>query len=254
MLAGVDYCLTEYIVPYSQIKSKHIERFVIRKKTHGLLEESSQWIKVGSRIFTYRDYDAVRRYFERPKVIEVSDDFKIQSILEAESALYLPVTDQWLFSQVVTETFDQNRTIISRYETATKTLGLPIKTQYLQTEARKPVEMTARELVEKISYMESTGQNVVQLRFYQQTRYVFRLAILLLGLAGLLFGYRFGRIFPIYLGVFISGGICLGFVASHSLFKIFTFNGWLNPIFASWLPVLILAILLGQRFVKISKV
>ena len=157
----------------------------------------SQWVRMGDRLFTYKEYEIGLQRFKSIKVITLNSEFKVSSVLQAEEAQYLHMKNSWLLKRILEERFDDAMHIVSRSKREQGEMDLPIHADLLTKDLRSDTEMSRGELSRKVQVARDLSQPHSEAQFLLQSRRVNQLIMLLLPILGFLFGLNFQRVYPI---------------------------------------------------------
>jgi lipopolysaccharide export system permease protein len=161
------------------------------------------------------------------RIYEFDQSFRLRSISEAESGIYLP-PNRWKLTGVSQTLFDEERASVSKIPDAEWRSAL--NPDILSVLMVIPERMTLVNLYRYIQHLADNQQKTQRYEIALWKKLVYPLAVLVMMALALPFAYSHNRMSPVSIKVF--AGVMLG-VTFHMLNGLFSHLGMIN----SWKPV-----------------
>lgn len=235
ILVVISMLLGEVILPVSARKMHYIQKVKMEKHSELQIAEGARWIRDGSALYNFKDYDPLTRTMIGVRVIYTGNGFRPKRTLEAQQAVYKPQSDDWQLYNVKMVYFWPNGTVSYTEQRKTLSIPIPVEPQKLKKERRLSSELSLGELSEIISQGKVSGLDVLSLEVDMHVKFAFYFAAFVVCLIGLKFGYKSERTMETARGILlaIAIGVSYWFIlnAGRALGK----RGTLPPLMSAWL-------------------
>ncbi|MDD9951469.1 MAG: LptF/LptG family permease [Zetaproteobacteria bacterium] len=250
MCAG--YILNEVIVPRAAQHMHYIKKVKIEGESQQDSLNPTQWIRRNSKLFHYgsKGPNTILRDIE---LLELDTDFFPKSVLTSKVAVFRQDQKKW-FIQSGHELHLNPAGVLSTIKPIENELiELPITPKNLEGESRLPDELSISELGYRVMDGHKSGMDVIALNIAWHTKLSFPLAILLVSMIGLPFGYRSERAPETVKGILLAIAVGIGYwfllSAGRALASTGDIPTWLGP----WLGSFYLAFIIGAQSWRINR-
>ena len=224
----------EFVLPVTAKRVHFIQDIKMEKGALNELAEGSRWVRKGSRLYNFRDFDPIANIMYQVKVIEMGSSFRPKKTIEAEAGVFRPESKDWLLSNVKVLYFWPNGTLSYTEKADFIPLDIPAEPTKLKRERRLPNELSLMELNEIINKGASSGQDVLSLSVDMQIKMAFHFAAFVVSLIGLKFGYKSERSMETAKGILLAIGIGVSYWFFLNSGRALGKQGELPPIVAAW--------------------
>src|SRR5690606_15835542 len=108
ILSLLSYFVGELILPSSSNKLHYVEKILIEKGSDQEVATSAKWSRRDDLLFNFKDYDAIQGKISGVRMIELRENFRPLSLLEAESGKFFADSGLWLLENIVVSHFHSN--------------------------------------------------------------------------------------------------------------------------------------------------
>lgn len=234
ILCLVSVVLGEFILPKSSARMHYVQEVEIEKGSEIQLAEGARWVRAGSNLFHFRDFDPLTNQMAGIRMIEAGPSFRPKRIIDGDFALYRAETNDWLVSSVRITYFWPNGTVSYTENKSELALDIPAEPQKLKRDRREPNELGVDELLDIIRRGEASGADVLAYRVDLHVKLAFHLASFVVSLIGLKFGYRSERSMETAKGILmaIAVGVSYWFILNSG--RALSNRGSIPPWVGAW--------------------
>ena len=100
LLSLTSVLLGEFVQPYSANRMHYVQDIEIEKVSEGPLVEGLRWLRSGSMLYNFRDFDPSVSRIYGLKVLELGPSFRPQKVMESNAADFDPVEKLWRLENV----------------------------------------------------------------------------------------------------------------------------------------------------------
>jgi lipopolysaccharide export system permease protein len=251
ILSVTSMILGEIIVPRFAQKVHYVQQVQIEGEKDEQIADGARWVRQGQLLVNFHDFDPITQTLTRLKLIDVRPNFRPSNAVEAEFAIFEPVTKKWRLAGIKIMTFRRNGTLEKVEGRRSLELDLPIEPVKLRKDRRKANELSIRELKELIDRGEQSGVDRVPYRVEYHGKFAYPFAAFVVSLIGLKFGYKSERATETAKGVLVAFfvGISYWFVLSAG--RALGLRGDIHPFLAAWAPnMVVLSIIAFDAWVN----
>ncbi|MCH7825822.1 MAG: LptF/LptG family permease [Acidobacteria bacterium] len=247
LLTLMQYAICDYIVPYTNQRVAKIKVLLqLTRSNPDFVPAQGHWVRgQGRYIFNYADYDAKQMTFQGLRVYYLDEEeWRLARVDYAarvrwENGQWVG-TDSWRRHYV----YDSENRVSSPELARMATTILPIEEgpEYFETEQRLPEQMSAYELRQHITNLETRGFDAGRYKMDLQQKFAFPVIVFVLAVVGIPFGFRMGRQGTLS-GIGVALGLTMLFWLTFVFFRAVGSAEMLPPLIAAWAPhVLFLAL------------
>lgn len=249
LLSVCSIALGEWIQPYTSSRMHYVQEIEIEKLNEGPLVEGVRWLRSGSMLYNFRDFDPSVSRIYGLKVIELGPSFRPQKMMESSFADFDPIEKLWRLDKVKVKFFWPNGTISYSENKAELWLDIPLEPRQLERDRRENSEMSVIELYRLVEKGRRSGVDTLDLQVDMHVKLAFHFASLVVCLMGLKFGYKSERVSETAKGVLIAIGIGVSYWFVLNSGRALAKRGSLPPLIGSWVAnVVIMAIAAYSAF------
>lgn len=235
LLSATSLVMSETLVPQFAQKFHYVEQVQIEKEKDEQVASGAKWLRQGSTIINFGEYDPISQTLTRVRLIDVLPNFRAEKTVEADSAVFKPDSKTWTLQKTRTLTFKRNGTLDTIAATGDMTLALPIEPKKLKKDRRKPNELSFRELSDIVARGEQSGVDILPFKVDYHAKIAYPFAALVVSLIGLKFGYKSERAPETVMGILFAFGIGFGYYFVLSAARSLGLRGDIHPFIAAWL-------------------
>jgi lipopolysaccharide export system permease protein len=235
MLSMLSLFIGEELVPQLAQKLHYVEQVQIEKEKDDQVASGAKWLRRGSTIVNFGDYDPIAQTLSRVRLIDILPNFRAAKAVEADAAVFKPETKLWTLMKTTTLTFKRNGTLDTVRPTGDMTIDLPVEPKKLKKDRRKPNELSFRELRDIVSRGEQSGIDILPYKIDYHAKFAYPFAALVVSLIGLKFGYRSERAPETVMGILFAFGIGFGYYFVLSAARSLGLRGDIHPFIAAWM-------------------
>lgn len=237
--------INEFVVPPFAQKVHYIQQVQIRGEKGDQISGGAKWVRHGSSLVNFGDYDPISQVLTRVKIVEVRSNFRPVQSIEAERGTYRADTKAWFLQGIRIFFFKRNGTLERVEMRPNQERQLPLEPEKLRKDWRRPMELSSKELNELVERGDQSGADTVPYKVDLHGKLAYPFAAFVVSLIGLKFGYKSERSTETAKGVLIAFfiGISYWFVqsAGHAL----GLRGDVHPFVAAWLPNVVILSIIG---------
>ncbi len=247
LLTLVQYAISDYILPYTNQRVAEIKELLqLTRSNLGFVPAQGHWVRgQGRYIFNYADYDQEQMTFQGLRVYYLDhEQWRLARVDYAVRASWengqWVGTDSWRRHYV----YDHENGVSSPELARMTTTILPIeeRPEYFDTDRRLPEQMSANELRQHITSLETRGFDAGKYKIDLQQKFAFPAIVFVLAIVGIPFGFRMGRQGTLS-GIGVALGLTMLFWLTFIFFRAVGSAEMLPPLVAAWAPhVLFLAL------------
>ncbi len=223
----------------------HIQEVEIQGRNDEHISTAVKWVRNGSRLFNFQDYDPIRQTLNQIQVVKLGERFRPSDSIHADSAEYLANSRSWLVNGLKVIEFHKNGEVDHVRLEGSRSMPLPIDPGKLKKDRRKPNEMSFVELRELVDRGEKSGVDTVPYKVELQGKIAYPFAAFVVSLIGLKFGYRSERSTETARGVLMAFFVGISYWFVKSAAWALGLQGALSPIVAAWTPNLVILSIIG---------
>ena len=227
----------EALVPRLAKRVHHVHEVEIMGERDDQIAGGARWLRTDSTLINFRDYDAVRQSLSHLQIIDVRVNFRPDTVLQAESAIYRPERRLWELQDVRRLRFRPSGTL-DRIDpmSSPQFVALPVEPTKLKRDRRTANELSIAELKDLVDRGDASGANTLPYKVELQGKLAYPFAALVVSLIGLKFGYKSERATETTKGVLIAFAIGISYWFVMSAGRALGLRGDIPPIVAAWLP------------------
>jgi lipopolysaccharide export system permease protein len=249
MLTLVSVLLGEFVIPRMAEKMHYVQQVLIEKDSEEELAQGARWVRNGSTMINFKDYDTVTQQLSGLKIVEVRPNFRPKQTIEAAVAEYVAEEKTWAMDEIKITYFHRNGTVERVEKKRDQKFSMPIEPKKLRKERRKSNELSTRELREKMRRGDSSGADTTAYKVDFHMKWAYPFAAFVVSLIGLKFGYRSERATETAKGVLFALMIGIGYWFFLSAGRALGNRGSLHPFLAAWMAnVVVLALILWDSW------
>ncbi len=235
LLSILALVIGEVFVPRFAQKLHYVEQVQIEKEKDDQVASGAKWLRHGSTIVNFGDYDPITQTLTKVRLIDVLANFRAEKTVEAASAVFKPETKTWTLMKSKTLTFKRNGTLDTAQATGDISLELPVDPSKLKKDRRKPNELTFHELGDMVARGEQSGIDILPYKVDYHAKVAYPFAALVVSLIGLKFGYKSERAPETVMGILFAFGIGFGYYFVLSAARSLGLRGDIHPFIAAWM-------------------
>src|SRR5690606_7003534 len=141
ILTLISVVLGEMVIPQVAERMHYVQQVLIEKDNEEELAQGARWLRNGSTLINFKDYDTVTQQLSGVKIVEVRPNFRPKQTIEADYAEFIRDENTWLLNEIKITYFNRNGTVERVESKSGQTLSMPIEPQKLRKERRKPNEL-----------------------------------------------------------------------------------------------------------------
>lgn len=234
VLVLLSFIIGELVLPTTSGRAHYVQDVKIEKADFNQLAEGSRWVREGTKLFNFREYDPITKVMYRVKIIEMGASFRPKKTTEAETGMFQEEKGHWLLSNVKILYFWPNGTLSYTESKDFLNVKIPAEPQNLKKDRRFANELSLTELNGIIDKGSTSGQDILSYRVDMHVKMAFHFASLVVCLIGLKFGYKSERSLETAKGVLIAIGIGVSYWFFLNSGRALGKQGELNPIVSGW--------------------
>ena len=249
LLTCIQYGISDYIVPYSNQRVAQIK--VLLELTGGnphFTPTQGHWVRgEGSYIFNYADYDPHQMRFQGLRVYHLDqEEWRLTHVDYARQARWENGhwlgTNNWRRDYIYDHQNKVSSPELLRLESTV--LSIEEGPQYFDIERRLPEQMSANELRQHITNLETRGFDAGKYKVDLQQKFAFPTIVFVLAMVGIPLGFRMGRQGTLS-GIALALALTMLFWLTFVFFRAIGAAEILPAILAAWAPHAIFIALAG---------
>lgn len=246
ILSGLSFVVGEWFVPRFAQKVHYIQQVQIEKEKDDEVVGGARWLRAGSQLVNFRDYDAISQTLTGLRMIDVRANFRAERMIESDVAVFKADTKAWLMQKTRTSYFKRNGTLDRIEDTGDIPVTLPVEPKKLKKDRRRPQELTFRELGDVVARGEQSGIDILPYKIDYHGKFAYPFAAFVVSLIGLKFGYKSERATETAKGILFAFGIGFGYWFVLSASRALGLRGDVHPFISAWMAnVVTLSVILG---------
>jgi lipopolysaccharide export system permease protein len=245
LLSLTSLVLGEIVVPRFSQKMHYVQQVQIEGEKDEQIADGARWIRQGQLLVNFHDFDPITQTLTRLKVIDVRPNFRPSNAVEAEFAIFEPLTKKWRLAGIKILRFRRNGTLEDVEDRRSLELELPIEPARLKKDRRKANELSVRDLKELIERGEQSGIDRIPYRVEYHGKFAYPFAAFVVSLIGLKFGYKSERATETAKGVLLAFFIGISYWFVLSAGRALGLRGDIHPFLAAWMPNFVVLSIIG---------
>ena len=155
------FIMGEVVLPVTSKRVHYIQEVKIEGGAVNELAEGARWVREGSKLFSFRDYDPISNVMYRIRVVDMGAGFRPKKAIEAETAVFRSDTKDWLLANVKVLYFWPNGTLSYTEHGDFLPIEIPAEPKKLKRERRLPNELSLLELSDIVKKGSTSGQDTL---------------------------------------------------------------------------------------------
>ncbi len=224
----------EFVLPNAARKMHYVQQVEIEKESEIELAEGARWVRDGSNLFNFQEFDPIKNEMIGVKVIDIGGSFRPRRIIESSSASFVDTEAGWRLHRPRVLYFWPNGTLSYIETKPYLDIRIPAEPKKLRRDRRLPNELALDELREIIGKGEQSGTDILSYKVDMHIKVAFHFASFVVCLIGLKFGYKSERSMETARGIILAIAIGVSYWFFLNSGRALGKRGSLSPWFAAW--------------------
>lgn len=246
----------EIAVPYSQEKANYIEKVYIEGKGENIVTKNKDiFVKgKGSRFYIMKDFDSKTNTMSSPIIFDVNDKGSgLKQRIEAQKAELVVMGEKnnaWKFTGYIRHVYDDSGNLLN-IEQSDKSILIPMEEdlEKFLSNRKRAEEMNYSELKNYLAILNKRGDSNPDLETDLNLKMSFPVGCFIVILLGFYFAIK-AQSHNLILSVGEGIGMTALYYAVVVMFQGLGHHGFMSPIVAAWLPIVLFGLLGGALLLK----
>lgn len=248
LVSSLLFMTTEFIIPTSTKYFTAVRKVKIEKKQGSRVNFTKNWLRLGNNIYNYERIDSIKQTLYGLRIDVLSEDFIPIKTIRAMRAVANEDSDEtsiWKLQDADVFVFDEANKLIAKNFHQELPFKLPIQPKDMQNNRDEISDFSIVELYHMIQQGKQRGAGVKDFEMEMHQKISLLVLVLVVSLIGLRFSFFFERNTEIVFGVLTAVFIGMSYWLILGTTKALSSNGLIEPVWACWLPNMILIFIVG---------
>lgn len=237
LITGLVQVANEFIVPLSTQKINYILNIQVKGKPQLITKRDRLWFREGNSIVNIRLALPDKNSLQGVTILRLSDDFRLQSRIDAPQATYTRGT--WQFEQATERRFATAGEEADMEHHARKPVELAKTPDDFRVAERESEELGVRALRTLANKLAEEGYDAIRYRVDMQARLATPFASVIMAFLGIPFALQKKRGASLAMGITISVAIGITYHIIQAILLAFGYSAVIPPVVAAWAPNLL---------------